>query len=232
MQDKFLLGDSYELIKTVPGHSIDIIITDPPYIIDIHPSKGMGKHIKKWKEYKKFIDGFDYTKMFPEFERVLKKMNLFVFCSNKQISQLMQYWENRGFSVHLLIWHKNSVAPFVNNTYLPDVEFIIYVREKGTYMNNDVKTGFKSKVFRYPSPGTDRIHETQKPVDLIKRILHVHSKPGDVMLDTFAGSGTMGVAAMQMKRNYIMFELEPAIFERANRRLKIERQKARQMEIF
>ena len=62
-------------------------------------------------------------------------------------------------------------------------------------------------------------HSTQKPTDLMKWVLKYYSKEGDVVLDPTMGSGSTGVACLEMKRNFIGIEMDPEIFEDAETRL-------------
>ena len=68
-----------------------------------------------------------------------------------------------------------------------------------------------------------QIHQNQKPVDLITKILNIHSKENDLVFDPFIGSGTTAVACHRLKRHYIGFELDKEYFDLANKRLKAEK---------
>jgi DNA modification methylase len=218
---KLLLGDCLDKLKELDDNSIDFILTDPPYELDNHGGgQNVDLHRKLNEKHIDFIsNGFDIDLVFSEFERVMKTVNACIFCSNKQISKIMSYWETKGYSTTCLIWQKPNPIPFGNGKYLSDVEFIIYVRGKGaTYNNLGMKE--QSKVFNYSSPSSKkRIHPTEKPVELLERLIRIHSNPNDVVLDTFGGSGSTGEAALNNQRDVIIIEKDETYFELIKNRL-------------
>jgi site-specific DNA-methyltransferase (adenine-specific) len=218
---KLLLGDCLDKLKELDDNSVDFILTDPPYELDNHGG-GQNKELHRSLSDKHidFIsDGFDVENVFAEFERVIKTVNMCIFCSNKQVSKIMSYWEARGYSTTCLIWHKPNPIPFGNGKYVSDIEFIIYVRGKGaTYNNLGMKE--QSKVFNYPSPSSKkRIHPTEKPVELLERLIKIHTNPNDVILDAFGGSGSTGEAALGNQRDVIIIEKNEEYFDLIKNRL-------------
>jgi len=211
---KTIMGDCFQVLPTLEDNSVDLILTDPPYILDSHggPTAGEFKRAIHDKHFEFISKGFDYETLFPEFKRVLKNMNLILFCSNKQISSLMEYWEEKGYGTTLLIWQKTNPIPFAEGKYLSDVEFIVWVREKGVFFNNDAHHKNKSKVLRFPTMVSGRVHPTQKPEALIRKLLLMHSEKGSVVLDPFSGSGTLGVCCIEMEREYIQIEMEEEFY--------------------
>jgi len=208
-------GDSLALLKELPDKSIDLIITDPPYDMDCQGGVvNSGDFVRKLTHEKHInfiVNDFDFESYAKEWIRVCKKVNLYIFCSNAQISRTMSYFENLGYSVTLLTWVKPNPIPLCNNTYVSNLEFIICVREKGCYFNNDLPVNKKLKTFKYPSP-TERIHPTQKPIGLIEDLLKRKSKEGDVVLDCFSGSGVVAIACHNLKRNFICMEKDDEFY--------------------
>lgn len=74
------------------------------------------------------------------------------------------------------------------------------------------------------SKDTDGFHPTQKPVALIRRLIQTYSNEGDTILDNCMGSGTTAIAAIREKRHFIGFELNAEYYEKAMKRIKLERQ--------
>jgi len=208
MENKIILGDSKNHIKDIPTDSVDFILTDPPYKLDNHGG-GKNQHLKRklTDKHIDFIsDGFDMDFYFIEFERVCKIVNIAIFCSNKQISSIMKYWEDKNYSTTLLVWDKPNPVPFGNGKYISNLEFIIFIRGKNVTYNN---IGYKDqlKTFSYSSPSSSiRKHPTEKPVELLERLLKIHTNENDIVLDAFAGSGTTGVACKNLNRKYILIE--------------------------
>ncbi len=218
-------GEAVEQLKLMPDKSVDFVCIDPPYELDNH---GGGKTDFAQRKLVKdlhidFIsNGFEMEKVFTEIERVSKTMNMICFCSNKQVSKIMNYWEQKKYSVTLLVWQKSNPVPFGNGKYISDLEFMIYVRGKGATFNN---IGYKDqlRVFEYNVPSTaERIHPTEKPIDMLRRLLLIHTNENDVVLDTFAGSFTTGLACHKENRKCIASEIDEKMFMSANTRFKNE----------
>jgi len=215
-----------ELLKSIPDNSIDFVLTDPPYELEIHGGgAGFMKDRKLLNKHISYIgNGFDYDIYFSEYERVLKIMNAVIFCSNKQVSKIMNWFESRDYSVTLLVWKKPNPIPLGNGKYIGDTEFMIYIRGKNATFNN---TGYKNqlRVFEYNVPAKkERIHPAEKPVNLLRRLLLIHTNPNDTVLDTFAGSFTIGIACFKENRNCIMSENDNQMYKKALIRLNIKMQ--------
>jgi site-specific DNA-methyltransferase (adenine-specific) len=216
--NKIYQGDCLQVLKTFSDKSVDLILTDPPYELENHG----GGTSEMWRQLcDKHIDfisnGFDIS-VLAEFERVCKVVNIIMFCSNKQVSKLMSYFENKGYSTTLLVWHKPNAVPFGNGKYISDIEFIVFVRGKNaTYNSLGVKE--QSKLFQYNYPTKDRLHPTQKPVPLIERLIKLSSNEKDTILDPFIGSGTTAVACLKTGRNYVRIELDQKYVDIANNRI-------------
>jgi len=106
------------------------------------------------------------------------------------------------------VWCKTNPTPATNNVWLPDIEYCLLFKEKGTPRLND---GYhlKSKYYVSPINVKDKKlygHPTIKPLPLVERHILHSTKPGDVVLDCFAGSGTTLVACKNNNRNYIGIE--------------------------
>lgn len=120
----------------------------------------------------------------------------------------------------VLTWNKTNPTPTINNSWLPDIEYCLYFREKGVPYNNGYE--LKSKWYCSPANKNDKDrfnHPTIKPLALVKRhILHT-TQPNDIVADFFMGSGTTCVASKDTGRRYIGFEIEPKWFKVAKDRL-------------
>ena len=218
--------DCMEVMKNLPDNSVNLILTDPPYELETQGGvgkSGLGARAKAVKDNIRFVsDGFDYEEVFQEFKRICKPLNLYIFCSNKQISRIMSYFE-KDYPTTLLVWHKTNAIPLTNKTYQSNAEFIVCVRDKGSTFNN-IGVELQSKVISMPYPIGDRIHPTQKPVDLIARLLRIKSNEGDLVLDPFSGSGSTAIACHRMKRRFICVEKNKEFYEASVKRLEMENQ--------
>lgn len=190
--NKIYNKDCVAFMKQLPSKCIDCIITDPPYVLKNGGHGGTGDFAERKLVKDKHIDfisnGFDNETVFNEFIRLCKIPNFYIFCSNRQVSQIMSWFEGKNLSTTLLVWHKLNPIPLVRNKHLPDVEFVVYVRGGGATFNDNVPIKLKSHV--YTSPVVDnrnRFHPTQKDVNQIRQFLLLSTKANDVVLDPFIG---------------------------------------------
>ena len=205
------------------GVKVDAIITDPPYELENHggTKAPMAKRAAKVRDEIEFIaKGFDYDRCFEMMLQLCKVANLLIFCSNKQIAKIMSFFEDKGLSVQLLVWNKTNPSPLCNGKYIQDIEFIIFVRGKNAPFNNSAPTSIKYRVKKYPfvSP-KQRIHPTQKPVDLMKELVELHTFEGQLVFDPFMGSGSTGVACKELNRGFIGCELNKEFCDKAKEKI-------------
>lgn len=215
-------GEAITEMKKLKDNTIDFILIDPPYKLDNH---GGGKNGFKDRKLVKdlhidFIsNSFDMSGVFVEMERLQPTMNAVIFCSNKQVSEIMSYWENRNKSVTLLVWQKTNPTPLSNGKYISDLEFMVFVRgKKATY--NSIGYKDQLKTFTYAAPSKKkRIHPTEKPQEILERLIKIHSNEGDVIMDCFGGSFSTGIASIKLGRSFIGVEIDDKIFIDAKERL-------------
>lgn len=158
--------------------------------------------------------GIDYS-ILDEWVRVMKKINIYIWCSKKQILDLMKYFiEEKDCNFEIFTWHKTNPTPTHNNCYPPDTEYCLYFREKGIGMYGTMAT--LKKYFISPANVKDKVlygHPTIKPLEVVKNHIINSSLEGAVILDTFMGSGTTAVACKETNRNFIGFELDKKYYK-------------------
>lgn len=230
--DKIYNMDCLEGMKQIPDGSVDLIATDPPYILD---NQGGGLYDKdKGAQYVKELadikDGFQEA-VLDECCRVMKKINIYVFCSQKQIIPLTDYFvTKRGCNWNLLSWHKTSVVPACGNKYLSDTEYCLFFREKGVPLFGTFDT--KSTYWLTAPNIEDKElwgHPTIKPLHIVRTLISNSSQEGQTVLDPFMGSGTTAVACIKEKRHFIGFELNKDYYDKACQRIDAEK---RQLTLF
>lgn len=214
-------GDCLTMLKTIPDKSVDLIVTDPPYIIE---TSGGGIYNDADKQYVKELngikDGFS-DNILDEMCRVMKKINVYFFCSQKQIIPLTNYFvTNRKCNWNLITWHKSNPVPACGNKYLTDTEYILFFREKGVRINGEFKTKFTYYVTPINQSDKKKYgHPTIKPLHIVKNLVINSSNENEVVLDPFMGSGTTGVVCKELSRNFIGMELNEDYFEIAKKRI-------------
>ena len=221
------LGNCYELIKQIPNKSVDLIITDPPYEI----GKGGMTGIFKYRQQKghKYYDaimekgldkGIDLS-ILDEYVRVLKKINIYIWCNKDQIYDYMTYFvKERKCNFEIIVWGKTDPTPFTCGHYLKDKEYCLFFWEKGTYLKGNfetMKTVYLSNKNKFD--GKLYNHPTIKPQNIIENFINKSSEVGGVILDTFCGSGTTCAAAKELNRKFIGIEIDPEYHKIAVNRL-------------
>ena len=138
------LGDCYELIKNIPDKSIDLVYVDIPYLYDSggnvkENASALNKRVAKKmnNDLAKIKDGIDYS-ILDEFIRISKYIYIYVWCSKKQIFDLMDYFiKKHNCNFDILTWCKTNPTPTAFNQYLPDIEYCLLFKEKGAPKFND-----------------------------------------------------------------------------------------------
>ena len=178
--------DCYEGIKKIPDKSIDLIVTDPPYeITGIHGSGIMkDRNGQEWNFATQISDngldkGIDF-KILDEFVRVLKKINIYIWCSKSQIYDYMTYFiKEHNCSFELLVWAKENPIPFCGTHYLVDKEYCLYFWETGAEINipfDRARTVYFSK--NNIEDKKEYSHPTIKPLEIIKNLIENSSQVG------------------------------------------------------
>jgi site-specific DNA-methyltransferase (adenine-specific) len=232
---KLKLGDCVDLLKKIPSNSINQIFADPPYNLsgDKFQTVKNGKYAKCDKgDWDTILDIDAFNEAWikecirvladdgtiwisgtlhnhPSVGTILKKMNLWI--------------------INDIIWFKRNAAPLLSkNRLAPSTELIwLASKTKKYYFDYDAaKTINGGKQMRnlweINAQRHKTTHPTEKPENLIERIILLGSKIGDTVLDPFTGSGTTGVLAKRLNRNFIGFELNPDFYEIAKERIEKE----------
>jgi len=230
---KLYHGDCLELMKDIPDSSIDLVLTDPPY------NASNFKRNFKDKCYKPINEAWDRDNtiavdIVSELNRVVKPNgSLLMFCSHHLLPYLLMKIGEHLQVKQILHWVKTNPMPSSSNIYTFSVEYIIWVTNGKNYWGSTKKYDTKGKsytynknpkltdVFKYPivSGKVRTPHPTQKPLQLIKDLLEVHSNENHLVLDAFSGSGTTGVACENLDRKYILMEKELEYCEIAKKRI-------------
>lgn len=234
MQTKIYNMDCLLGMRKIPSGSIDLVVTDCPYRISEGggmKNRGHGcmlssvhQTTKDGKLYKS--NDIAFKEWLPVIYRVLKpNAHCYIMVNVRNMSELQREAEKVGFHFHnLVIWDKGNSTP--NRWYMQAYECIMFFSKGKAFSINNPGT---SNILRVRNIHRKRYHPTEKPVSLMQVLIENSSQRGDIVLDPFMGSGSTGVAAQHLGRNFVGFEKDKSYFDIAQNRLTNE---ARQLELF
>lgn len=225
LENQIILGDSFEIFKQIPDKSIDLIMTDIPYLYsDKMPSKNSSFCSKVMPTridlQKSDIDNGVDISWLDNACRVMKTINIYIWMSKMQIPEYLDYFVKKDCSFEILVWIKPNAMPLYSNKYCSDKEYCLYFRKGGycqpknkhaaaTYFLRDINVADKKDIG----------HPTCKPLDITKTMIENSTHEGDIVLDPFAGSGTTAIACHWLKRKYIAIEKNKDFYNMAVKRL-------------
>jgi len=214
--------DCFEGIGKLDDKSIDLIVTDPPYKFE---NKGGGFYVDNNSTKRVYLDSLRNINC-TEFEPIpflnlvkpkMKKFYGYFFCNKFLVEEYIKFARDNKYNFDILVMGKTNPIPSYNNHHLSDLEYIIMIREKGTYFSKHKELDDFRKF--YMTSCKKGIHPSEKPIELIERYIRVSSKENDLILDPFMGSGTTGVACKKNNRNFIGFEIDEYFSNLSNERI-------------
>ena len=239
-------GDCVSLLKKIPDNSIDLIFADPPYNLQLNGELTRPNQTKvdavndEWDKFESLAVYDKFTKAWlKECHRVLKNTGtIWVIGTYHNIFRVGATLQDLGFwMLNDVVWIKTNPMPNFKGTRFNNAhETMLWAtksqKSKFTFhyqtmkmMNDDLQ--MRSDWLIPICQGEERIkvngqkaHSTQKPEELLKRVILSTSNVGDVVLDPFSGSGTTAAVAKKLRRNFIAFEREQFYIDVANERLK------------
>lgn len=138
--NKIYCEDCYKAIKRIPDRSVDLIVTDPPYDIPNTKAGGHSSFAKSIQQMNDELEENDLTqgidfKILSEFVRVLKKINIYIWCNKAQIPEYFEFFIGKHkCTFEIIVWRKTNAMPTFNNKYLTDKEYCLYFRKGGKCM--------------------------------------------------------------------------------------------------
>lgn len=241
-----LYNDNFQNFKRYNIPKAQLVIADIPYNLGVNAYAsnpewyidGDNKNGESKKAGKTFFNtdtNFNIAEYMHFCNRLLKKEPkekgkapaMIVFCSFEQIPTVIRYAEKYGFKHHIpLVFIKNYSAQVLkaNMKIVGATEYgLVLYRDKLPKFNNDGKMIFnwfewkRDNKNEYP-----KIHPTQKPVSLLKRLIEIFTDEGDVVIDPVAGSGTTLRAAKELNRNSYGFEVSRDFYNQAVEKMLID----------
>lgn len=219
---KLYKGDCLEIMKDIPDKSIDLIVTDPPYLIKY---KTNYRKNKKHEFCSEILNDDNYemiSNYIKECFRLLKDNSaMYIFCNCDKVDYFKQELEKAHFKIkNMIIWVKNNWTAGDLKAQFGKQYEIIFLVNKGRCLFNGKRI---TDVWNFDRvSGNKQVHQNQKPLDLLEQCILKHSKENDVVFDGFMGSGSTGVACVNTNRNFIGIEIDEKYFEIAKKRIEEE----------
>ncbi|MBU6234502.1 MAG: site-specific DNA-methyltransferase [Alphaproteobacteria bacterium] len=247
--DTIVKGDCISVMQSIPDNSIDLIFADPPYNMqlggDLH--RPDNSHVDAvtdhWDQFENLeaYDRFTRAWLF-EARRILKKDGaIWVIGSYHNIFRVGCAMQDAGFWINNdIIWRKANPMPNFRGTRFTNAHETLIWASK----SKDSRPTFHYEFLKEQNDGVQmrsddwfipicsgderlkgddegKIHSTQKPEELLKRVILSSSRNGDVILDPFFGSGTTGAVARKLGRHFIGIEREDTYINAAKARIKL-----------
>jgi len=244
-ENKFqlILGDSFSLLKKMPESSVNMIFADPPYFlsnggITVQSGNMVSVNKANWDMGMETDKKLEYNrKWIKECRKVLNDDGtIWISGTMHNIYFVGVALELEGFNIiNNITWQKTNPPPNISTrAFTHSTETILWARKqlspkkKGKHLFNyldmkEINGGKQMKdVWQFSlTPKREKQagkFPTQKPLELLERIIRACTKEGDIILDPFNGSGTTGIAAYKLKRDYIGIDLEKDYLELTKKR--------------
>lgn len=226
--NRIINADCLDVLRELPDKCVDLVLTDPPYLIKNTNAGGNSKFSQSIQNMNNQIKEANLTNgvsldFCKEIIRIQKKVNAYIWCNKEQIlDYLLFFVKENKCSFDILCWQKDNAMPTFNNKYLTDKEYCLYFR-KGGYCQPDNYKNAKT-IFNEPINIKDKNlydHPTIKPLKIFKTLIKNSSKENDLVLDCFSGSGTTAIACHNLNRRFICIEKDREYWQKSVERLEI-----------
>lgn len=203
---RMILGDCLSVLPKIPDASVDLVLTDPLYLVNFQDRSGRSIANDRTGEW--------LAPAFAELYRVLHRDSMCVsFYGWSRVDEFFQAWKSAGFRVvgHLVF----------SKSYASKARYVRYQHESA-YQLAKGHPPFPQQPLPDVMPwkySGNVLHPTQKPVEVLSELIKAFSRPHDIVLDPFAGSGSTCEAAHHTGRLWVGIEIDPRYCESARRRL-------------
>jgi len=216
--------DCLKVLPTIPDKSIDLIVTDPPYKMTPRGNTGTtgGMLLKDINKKGKVFDNneINISEWLPECFRILKESShIYVMTNHINLYEYLNTIKDTGFHfVKSLIWNKRNkiMSPY----YMSQFEYILFCRKGSAKKINNCGT---SDIIDIPNKKQKKdgknLHDTEKPIELMKILIENSSIENDTILDPFMGIGSTALACKNANRKFIGIEIDNKYFEIAKNRI-------------
>jgi len=210
--------DCIKIMKEkIKDESVDLIVTDPPYLINYKTNHRKYKH-----DFDTVIENDNNPQLIIDYirecYRILKKDSaMYMFCSFDKVDFFKQELEKYFNIKNMIIWVKNNWTAGDLEAQFGKQYEILFLVNKGRKKINGTRI---TDVWNFDRvSGNHQLHQNQKPVALIEQCILKHSIENDFIFDGFMGSGTTGVACKNLSRNFIGIEIDENYYNMAKKRI-------------
>ena len=202
---------------------VDLLVTDPPYKV-ISGGGGDGANSVRPKGMLTRHDGqlFDCMNikisdwMQLVYDCLKDGSQAYIFTNALNLTEMLNESQRVGFKLHnVLVWEKNNCTP--SQWYMKNCEYVLFLRKGKAKWINDI--GGSKTVHQFNNIIGHKMHPTEKPVDLLKFYIANSSNKNDIVFDPFAGSGSTGLAALELHRQFLGCEIDTKYSDIENDRL-------------
>lgn len=244
-----IYGDSNKILKDIPENSVDLIFADPPYLLSnggftVHAGKRVSVNKGEWDKSKGVREDFKFhQEWIANCKRVLKpEGTIWISGTYHSIYACGLALQVLGYKIlNDIAWYKPNAAPNLSGRYFTaSHETLLWAKKdpgarhyfdynyarSGSWREDFLKAPGKQMrsvwAINPPAAWEKKFgkHPTQKPFDLLKRIILLTTKPSDIVLDPFTGSSTTGIAAEKYARNFIGIDTEKDYLDLSIQRFK------------
>jgi DNA modification methylase len=230
-------GDCLEVLPTLAAGCVDMVLTDPPYAVSNEGMWHIGRPGKGKRRFDFFEGDADWAGMVDvvrlacrlSLPAMSKAASAYWYVGHREFGPVVDIYEAAGWTTRFLVWAKAAPSPPPPGSGWPSgAELCVYAYRPGRTWNHDGRNPPPNSVivadsYRHGQPGKVD-HPTQKPETVLLPIIKASSPIGGVVLDCFAGSGSIGVAALRLGRRFIGIEKDEKYAAIARERLQAETQ--------
>lgn len=210
-------GDCLELMREIPDKTIDLIVTDPPYLMNYRSNRRVAT--EKFRHIANDVDSHELiSNYFAECHRIMKDDTaIYAFCSWHHIDFFKTEFERHFKLKNIIVWNKNNHGSGdLKGAYAPKHEFVLY-GHKGRSLLREKRIPDVIDCAKISS--VKLTHPTEKPQELLDVFIRNSSDIGDVVFDGFAGTGSTGLSAIKNGRKFIGVEIDAEYTQKANERI-------------
>ena len=207
-----ILANCVEYLETVKTDSCDLLVTDPPYWLPARHSTGR-VFVQRTESDDMILITF-FRQVFREIDRITTGASAwYIFCDGKSYPIFHRVVRPLLHDVRALVWDKTNSK--LGYTWRHQHELVLFGYKS---QFKPIPTGDGDVLRCKPVPVSTRVHQAQKPLQLLEKLISKHGR-NNMILDPFAGSGSTAIAALNTGNNYHIVEMEETYHNMADARI-------------